>query len=291
MVALPEGETVPMWKNLDSLKAGEEPERQLERGDSVAVRPLAVNVGEDSYYVAIDGRVVPIHGTFSLKNLSEWQGVVINEQTHLPFGWVTPKNGTVYDAPGGNKLADTVAKRTRVDILEEQQLGSARWLRIGDGRWMKADHINEVRKIDRPASAMGNPQWFDVDLGEQVVVAYRGDKPEYATLTSSGREPNHTPRGDYPIWGKVTAITMKSQEYDDKAYYVDRVPWVMFFQAHNALHGAYWHDRFGIEHGAGSFELSPPDAARVFRFVGPELPRGWHAVTTDSLAAPVVIRR
>jgi hypothetical protein len=288
MVALPEGETVPMWKNLDSLKAGEEPERQLERGDSIAIRPQAVNVGEDSYYVAIDGRVVPIHGTFSLKNLSEWQGVEINDQTHLPFGWVTPRNGTVYDAPGGTKLSDTVARRTRVDILEEQLIGRTRWLRIGEARWMKADHVNEVRKIDRPASTMANRQWFDVDLGEQVVVAYRDDKPQYATLTSSGREPNHTPRGDYPIWGKVTAITMKSQEYDDKAYYVDRVPWVMFFQAHNALHGAYWHDVFGVTKSHGCANLAPRDARYLFEWLEPKLPAGWTAVRAwDLTQAPV----
>jgi hypothetical protein len=38
---------------------------------------------------------------------------------------------------------------------------------------------------------------------------------------------------NYPIWGKATAITMKSQEYDDVPYYVNKVPWVMFFQAHS----------------------------------------------------------
>ena len=80
MVALPEGETVPMWRDLDSLQAHEEPERQLGRGDSIAIRPMAVNVEGESYYVTIDGKVVPIHGTFALKSLSDWQGVEINEQ-------------------------------------------------------------------------------------------------------------------------------------------------------------------------------------------------------------------
>jgi hypothetical protein len=287
MVAVEEGSFVPMWRNLDALQAHEEPERQLARGDSIAVRPAVVSVEDENYYVAIDGRVVPVRGTFSLKNLSDWQGVPIDAQTHLPFGWVTPKNASVYDAPGGVKL-EPIARRTRIDILEEQQIGKTRWLRVGEGRWIKADQINEVRKVERLASTLGNRQWFDVDLGEQVVVAYRDDKPEYATLISSGREPNHTPRGDYPIWGKVTAITMKSQEYDDKPYYVDRVPWVLFFQAHNALHGAYWHDVFGVVKSHGCANLAPKDARYLFEWLEPKLPPGWTAVRAwDLTQAPV----
>ena len=58
------------------------------------------------------------------------------------------------------------------------------------------------------------------------------------------------------------------------------------------LHGAYWHDRFGIEHGVGSLSLSPADAARMFRFIGPDLPKGWHAVSASpSETAQVVVRK
>lgn len=287
MVGVEEGTFLPMWKNLEALHAQEEPERQLKRGDTLAVRPRIERFEDVAYYVAVDDKVVPIKGTFTLKTFSEWQGVELNEQTHLPFGWVTPKNAQVFDAPKGEKL-DQLARRTRVDVLEEQQIGTLRWLRIGEGRWIKADQLNEVRRIERPASTSANPQWFDIDLGEQVVVAYRNDKPVYATLTSSGREPNHTPRGDYPIWGKVTAITMKSQEYDDLPYYVNKVPWVLFFQAHNALHGAYWHDLFGVVKSHGCTNLAPKDARYLFEWLEPRLPPGWTAVRAwDLTQAPV----
>jgi hypothetical protein len=287
MVAVEEGTFLPMWKNVESLRAHEDPERQLKRGDSIAVSPRFERFEDVSYYIAVDDKVVPVKGTFTLKNFSEWQGVPIDANTHLPFGWVTSRNATVYDAPNGKKI-EPIERRTRLDILEEQSVGTKRWLRIGDERWMKAEQINEVRKAERPASTNGNPQWFDIDLGEQVVVAYRDDKPVYATLTSSGREPNHTPRGDYPIWGKVTAITMKSQEYDDIPYYVNKVPWVLFFQAHNALHGAYWHDLFGVVKSHGCTNLSPKDARYLFEWLQPALPPGWTAVRAwDLLQAPV----
>jgi hypothetical protein len=288
MVTLEEGTFLPMWGSVDALWEHAEPERQLSRGDTIALAPTQEQFEGQSYHLTVDNKVVPVKGTILVKNYSEWQGVQLDANTHLPFGWVTPQKAAVYDAPGGKKVED-LARRTRVDVLEELSVGSQRWLRIGDARFLKADHVNEVRKLERPAETGQHPQWIDVDLGEQVVVAYQQDQPVYATLTSSGREPNHTPRGNYPVWGKASAITMKSQQYDDVPYYVNRVPWVMFFQAHNALHGAYWHDRFGNVKSHGCANLAPKDAHYLFDWLEPKLPPGWTAVRYWNLTqAPVV---
>lgn len=295
MVIVPEDSYLPMWGSIEQLWSFSDPERQLGRGDSVALDPLhpTHEFEGESYYLSIDGKVLPQAGTVPLKNYSEWSGVAVASDTHVPFAWVTPNKGPVYDAPKGKKI-DELARRTRVDVFEEVAPGdnavaTPGWLRIGEGRYMKADHLNEVRKLARPPETGRHTQWVDVDLGEQVVVAYQHDQPVFATLTSSGRPPNNTPRGNYPVWGKAAAITMKSQQYDDKPYYVNRVPWVMFFQAHNALHGAYWHDRFGAVKSHGCANLSPADARTLFDWLEPKLPVGWTAVRYwDLNEAPMV---
>jgi len=290
MVTVAEGSFLPMWASEQALRAHEEPERQLGRGDTIALipPPSTVEFEGATYYVTVDAKVVPADGTFALKKFSEWQGVPLSPGEHFPFAWVTPMKAPVYDAPNGKKVEE-LPRRARVDILAEEGEERKRWVQIGEARWMKAAQLNEVRKIARPAEAGAHPQWIDVDLGEQVVVAYAGETPVYATLTSSGREPNHTPRGNYPVWGKATAITMKSQAYDDAPYYVNRVPWVMFFQAHNALHAAYWHDRFGAVKSHGCANLSPRDARYLFDWLEPPLPPGWTSVRYWNLEqAPVV---
>lgn len=290
MVVVAEGSFSPMWATEDALRAGEEPERQLGRGDTVALRVVQPNIEFEGtkYYVSIEGKVLPVQSTTELKQFSAWEGVVLSADEHFPFGWVTPKNAPVYDAPKGKKLEE-LPRRTRVSILAEEGEGRARWVQIGEGRYMKADHLNEVRRIERPQDTGEHPQWIDMDLAEQVVVAYERDRPVFATLTSSGRPPNNTPRGNYPVWGKATAITMKSQPYDDSPYYVNRVPWVLFFQAHNALHAAYWHDRFGAVKSHGCANLSPLDARRLFDWLEPSLPAGWTSVRYWNLRdAPVV---
>jgi hypothetical protein len=142
--------------------------------------------------------------------------------------------------------------------------------------------VNEVRKIPRPPGTGDNPQWFDADLGEQVLVLYQNDRPVYATLVSSGRN-DATPLGNYPVWARVAAITMKSQPYDDKNYFVNMVPWSTFFQAHNAIHGAYWHDRFGSVKSHGCINVAPLDAHYVFESLQPGLPPGWTSVRPAEL--------
>jgi hypothetical protein len=287
MVLVEEGALVPMWASVADLRSHAEPERQLARGDTIALADRMEQFEGNGYYVTVDGKVVQTSGLKIVQNYSEWQGISLTGIT-LPFGWVTPEKGAIYDAPNGKKI-ETVARRTRLEILEEASLGKVRWLRIGEGQWMRARDLNEVRKAERPAGTGTHAQWFDVDLGEQTVVAYTNDVPVYATLTASGREPNHTPLGNYPVWGKATAITMKSQEYDDIPYYVNKVPWVMFFQAHNALHGAYWHDRFGITKSHGCVNLAPKDARALFDWLEPVLPNGWTSVRYyDLTQAPVV---
>jgi len=303
MVVVPEGSFLPMWSSADALRNYEEPERQLSRGDTVALAPLLAQtpaaqtpaaqapsslIFEDKrYHITVDGKVLPTETTFQLKSYSEWQGVPLGAD-QLPFAWVTPRSAKVFDQPKGT-VVEQLPRRTRVDVLEEVLDGKVRWIRIGDARWMRADQLNEVRKMVRPEGTGSDERWIDIDLGEQVVVAYVRDQPVFATLTSSGRPPNRTPRGNYPVWGRASAVTMKSQAYDDQPYYVNRVPWVVFFQAHNALHAAYWHDRFGTVKSHGCANLAPKDARYLFEWLEPRMPAGWTGLRSwDLTPAPVV---
>src|SRR5206468_2881973 len=106
MVGVKDGTFLPMWASLDQLKQGAEPERQMKKGDTVAVRPKLERVGETAYYVAVDDKVIPVDGTFQLKTFSPWQGEPLTEATRLPFGWVWPEKATVWDAPEKGKKID-----------------------------------------------------------------------------------------------------------------------------------------------------------------------------------------
>jgi lipoprotein-anchoring transpeptidase ErfK/SrfK len=56
------------------------------------------------------------------------------------------------------------------------------------------------------------------------------------------------------------------------------VPWIQYFAAGYALHGAYWHDVFGTPRSHGCVNLAPIDARYVFFWTDPQLPSGWHGM-------------
>ena len=89
MVLVKEGDKIPMWASVDAMKQGLEPERQLERGDTVAVEKPLTYDGE-KYWVSVEGKVLPQRGASSMGPGSAWQGLPLDDSIALPFGWVTP---------------------------------------------------------------------------------------------------------------------------------------------------------------------------------------------------------
>ncbi len=304
-VLVGEGQSIPLYLSRADAEAKVEPWRKLERGDSLAVEST-VTVHGEPHLVLVDGLVMPQKGTSDMDSASGWQGVEVGDKVTLPFGWVTRDEARIYAEPDAkSKVVGTIDRRERVPLLEDREVekvaepegakkkskkksGPKRFVRIGEGRWLESGDVNEVRLAARPAGTEGNDRWIDVDLGEQVLVAYEKERPVYATLVSSGRT-LPTPRGTYRIWAKAATTNMKSQAYEDKEYFVHKVPWVLFFQAHNAIHAAYWHDRFGQKKSHGCVNVAPLDARHLFEWATPALPDGWHGVRPVDLLRSIAV--
>jgi hypothetical protein len=291
--ALVRADGTPAYGSEDDVRLGVE-KRSLTKGMSLVVTG-STEIAGVRYVTTKNGLIVAKTDVGWMGQGSQWQGVrIVGADKPGPlFAWVRKKTAKVWDAPASeNDPVGTVTLRTRVPILESQ--GAYR--RIGPDQWVDERDLNEVNIVAPPAGAVtdfrrsetGNDQWVDVDVGEQVLVTYRGSEPQYATLVSSGRG-SPTPLGDYPVWAKVASMDMANQDYEDNPYLVQGVPWVVLFQGHIALHGAYWHDRFGNRKSHGCVNLAPLDARHVFEWIGPTLPVGWTGFLPDDLhKSPVV---
>lgn len=177
----------------------------------------------------------------------------------------------VDDVPGG----PTVRYQTEL-LLETQAQGSdPDWLQIDDLGAVEARAVRQWSpEIPRPTHMKADEVWIDVDLGRQILTVLAGDEPIFVTLVSSGlRSP--TPRGVFRIQHKLVADTMESAPGDADVYEVEAVPFVQYFAGGYALHGAYWHNRFGRPLSHGCVNLSPADAKHVFSLTAPHLGGGW----------------
>ena len=65
-------------------------------------------------------------------------------------------------------------------------------------------------------------------------------------------------------------------------YNLPNVPYVMYYKGSYAVHGTYWHDKFGSRQSAGCTNLTQGDAKFVFERVNPKLPEGSNSTRPTS---------
>ena len=112
-------------------------------------------------------------------------------------------------------------------------------------------------------------KWIRVDLSEQIVVAYEGDRPIRAFVVSSGLKRTPTVTGEFRIKTKVKSQTMTGGE---GAYYysLPNVKWVQYFYQEYSFHGTYRHNNFGEPKSHGCLNMTNADAKWLFDWAGPE---------------------
>lgn len=89
-------------------------------------------------------------------------------------------------------------------------------------------------------------RWIEIDLSKQRLIAWKGNRPVYAVIISTGKSSTPTPTGIFSIQTRYRTTRMSGDGYD-----VPDVPYAMFYDRGYAIHGADWHNSFGtpVSHG------------------------------------------
>jgi hypothetical protein len=180
------------------------------------------------------------------------------------------------------------ARLSVVPWVARERFGDALFHKLESGLYVKSWFLAVAERIKRPKEVPADSPWVHVNLEQQTLVAYEGDEPVFATLVSSGLPDHATPVGLFQIRQKYVANGMSDlgPEAGDDRYSIDDVPWTQYFSGSIALHGAFWHERFGLQRSHGCVNLAPVDAHRVFEHTWPKLGEGWHAAITDQTGLP-----
>jgi lipoprotein-anchoring transpeptidase ErfK/SrfK len=237
------------------------------------------------YGVTTDLDVVPTDRLRPIQG-SERHGVLIGKDIEFPFAFVRTETARFKRLEKG-KLVDAgpAPYWASLKLTGKQSFFQRRLhFETADGTYLSdqdASRLDPAKKM--PAWGKNGERWLDVNVSKQTLVAYEGTKPVYATLISTGEagleDPAHTKatkRGIFRIHTKHVSTTMDSDAVGEEFELRD-VPYVQYFEEGYALHGAYWHDRFGTPKSHGCINLTPEDARRLFFFTQPALPEGWHS--------------
>ncbi len=275
-----------------------------------------VTIEGRSFLRTAQGNLVPRGSAGISSRVSRFSGTHLTPAEAQLFGWVNGNRTWIYTMPSAKKKFrdQTLARYTWFRILETSGTGRRAFYRIDEGTWLRARDVRVFTPGSVPEGLSPDEKWIDVDIRQQIVTAYRGTVPVFSTLASTGRAgPSRTVKGQYRIWAKVAAIAMDNtdEELEEtsldpesadagvsdagppaerKLYSLHDVPWTQFFFENFAIHGVYWHNRFGNRRSHGCVNLAPRDARWLYDWTHPHLPDGWWAIHSSPADRGTLIR-
>ncbi len=192
---------------------------------------------------------------------------MVHSTPKTQFGWILtpgkPRTSPAFNAP---ELKREVLQGELYAINATKTVGDTVWVMIGLGEWIEDRIIGRVVPTTVPPKGVTNGRWVDINLAEQSLSVYEDNRMVFATLVSTGADPFFTQPGLFKIYQKKDKETMSGDFSGDKTgyYYLEDVPWTMYFDKLRALHGAYWHARFGYDASHGCVNLSIGDSRWLY---------------------------
>lgn len=118
-----------------------------------------------------------------------------------------------------------------------------------------------------PAQAEGiytTEKLITVDIGKQMLYAWEGGQILYQTPVSTGMRYTPTVKGSYSIYKKLGVQDMRGYYPPYEPYFIKNVPNVMYYHNSYAIHGAYWHNKFGSRVTHGCINVPVEMSQRIF---------------------------
>jgi lipoprotein-anchoring transpeptidase ErfK/SrfK len=261
LVGLGTGEQAPLYPSLDDAVAGKNSTSALGPGQEFYVSyTQGADVGGAHFLLTALGWI-----RASPADYSTFQGMLFQQTPLNSFGWIVgddvPRMGPAMETPeNGTKLP----LYSVVQIYDVQQAEGTTWYMIGLNQWVNQLDIRQVKVESKPPAGVDNNRWIEVNIDPfgQTMSVYDKGQLVFATLIGSGIKSFYTRPGLFKIYEKKPTDTMTGSFERDKLdfYSLSDVPWTMYYDEGRALHGAYWHARWGNLISHGCVNLSVGDA-------------------------------
>jgi hypothetical protein len=245
------------------------PDRIIPSGKIIYVVYSSRNdTGKGTYFQLPSGEWMP--GDGSAVSLPEIQpGLEFHATPRNAFGWILEPETAVRSEPNFVKTNLPVRTLNLYDVVQVysvQNIEDYNWYLIGPNEWVESNKMALVFPDTTPPNGVTNGRWIDVNLAQQTLSVYDNGELVFATIMASGVEPTWTRPGLFQIYKKKELETMSGDQGGPDYYYLENVPWTMYFDKARALHGAYWRARLGYAQSHGCVNLSIGDAHWLFNW-------------------------
>ncbi len=260
-------EPTKVYASLQDAIHGTNPVRVIEAGRLRYVSYIAYEDTEfgrffqlhDSTWVQVASRISVPH--------SYPGGINFFQPPVSSFGWVLPFAPSVPTkrTPGYSQedyTGNSLSQYQLVQVYSSKLVNSEEWDLIAPDEWIEGRYIGKVIPSSTPPPGVENGRWIEVNLYEQTLAVYDQNKLVFATLIATGLDPFFTKPGLFQIQRKLDSTPMAGSFSEDRSdyYYLEDVPWTMYYDHARALHGAYWRTAFGYPQSHGCVNLAPGDS-------------------------------
>ena len=263
----------PVFASLeDAIKKGQVVRRVESAYSFISYTDEAVVDGK-RFYMVDSGGWMTANDISRIGTPSLFQGLTFSNTPTRPFGWIYYQVESKH-TPGFQTEDYTGHQLYRyqvVTVYATENIDGMDWFMIGPDEWIpeKQEYLRLIGRVlpdTSPPEGVDNGRWIEVNLFDQTVAVYDQSELVYASVIASGIEPFWTRPGLFQIYQKFDATLMRgSFEADHSdAYYLEDVPWTMYYDKARALHGAYWHNSFGSPRSHGCVNLSVGDSRWIF---------------------------
>lgn len=259
---------VPMYDSLEDIKTGRVSKKlPISRIKYVSLYDK-METEKGLYYKIANGKWISKEYITKV-GVTFFQGYEFKENPSVSFGWVLDqtesRTGPSINAPETGKEYN---RYNIVNVYASEMEGELEWLMIGPDEWINHRSLSRViPNYEKPAGVVSD-RWIEINLYEQVLLVHEGDKIVYATLVATGVDPFFTQPGVFQIYRMIENEYMRGAFEADRSdyYYLEDVPFIMYFDQARALHGAYWHTLFGYQRSHGCVNLSVADSHWLFNW-------------------------
>jgi hypothetical protein len=196
-------------------------------------------------------------------------GLVFENTPTSNFGWIVD---LAYVRPrpdiNAQPVGEPLVRETIVNVYDEVEAQGTRWYMIGINQWVERIKIRVMYPHSEPPEGVDNDRWIEINLEEQTLAVYEDARMVFATLIATGYEPYYTQPGLFQIYDMHEVNTMQGSFADGKTdfYFLENVPWTLYYDGARAIHGAYWRTYFGYEQSHGCVNLSVGDSRWVYEW-------------------------
>ncbi|MDO9086559.1 MAG: L,D-transpeptidase [Anaerolineaceae bacterium] len=258
----------PLYASLDDA-IGRSPTRYLEAGFKYLAVSERVDREDGVYYRLMNGLWVEAGeaNTECCIRSGRFQGLMFYQNPVNSFGWILDQ-ADVMKSPGRTSeiTGKTLYRENIVQIYDIVNADGTDWYMIGIDEWVERRKIRQFVINPIPPDGVDNNRWIEINLYEQTLGIYDNGKLVFAALIATGMDPFFTRPGLFQIYEKLERTNMSGSFEIDRSdyYYLEDVPWTLYYDEARAIHGAYWRTYFGYPQSHGCVNLSLGDSRVVF---------------------------